>query len=115
MLSYLEKYCLQRKTFNYKVAQNLILNNFVIENFSLKSLVLKILVMVTDGRTYGRTDGRTYGRTDRPSYRDARTHLKKTNNNLLRHGEGALGLNQNDSMVRTTPRLTRTSILRRKS
>ena len=30
----------------------------------------------TDGRIYGRTDGRTYGRTDRPSYRDARTHLK---------------------------------------
>ena len=30
-------------------------------------------LMVTDGRTYGRTDGRT----DRPSYRDARTHLKR--------------------------------------
>ena len=29
-------------------------------------------LMVTDGRTYGWTDGRT----DRPSYRDARTHLK---------------------------------------
>ena len=54
------------------LAQNVILNNFVIENFSLKSLVLKILVMVTDGHTDGRTDIRT----DRPSYRDARTHLK---------------------------------------
>ena len=35
---------------------------------------------VTDLRTYGPTDLRTYGptdlRTDRPSYRDARTHLK---------------------------------------
>ena len=34
----------------------------------------------TDLRTYGPTDLRTYGpmdlRTDRPSYRDARTHLK---------------------------------------
>jgi len=30
----------------------------------------------TNGRTYGRTDGRTYGRTDKPSYRDAKTHLK---------------------------------------
>ena len=29
-------------------------------------------LMVTDGHT----DIRTYGRTDRPSYRDARTHLK---------------------------------------
>ena len=26
---------------------------------------------------YGRIDGRTDGRSDRPSYRDARTHLKK--------------------------------------
>ena len=36
---------------------------------------------VTDGRTNRRTDGRTDGRTDRrtdtPSYRDARTHLKR--------------------------------------
>ena len=31
---------------------------------------------VTDLRTDGPTDGRTDGRTDRPSYRDARTHLK---------------------------------------
>ena len=31
----------------------------------------------TDGRTDGRTDGPTDGRTDIPSYRDARTHLKK--------------------------------------
>ena len=34
-----------------------------------------------NGRTYGRTDLRTDlrtdGRTDRPSYRDARTHLKR--------------------------------------
>ena len=30
----------------------------------------------TDGRTDGPTDGPTDGRTDRPSYRDARTHLK---------------------------------------
>ena len=29
-------------------------------------------LMLTDGHT----DGRTHGRTDRPSYRDARTHLK---------------------------------------
>ena len=40
----------------------------------------------TYGRTYGRTDlrtdGRTYGRTDKPSYRDARTHLK---NDSLTH------------------------------
>ena len=31
---------------------------------------------VTHGPTDGRTDGPTDGRTDRPSYRDARTHLK---------------------------------------
>ena len=35
----------------------------------------------TDGRSDGRTDGwtdrRTDGRTDTPSYRDARTHLKR--------------------------------------
>ena len=30
----------------------------------------------TDGRTDGPTDRRTDGQTDRPSYRDARTHLK---------------------------------------
>ena len=29
-----------------------------------------------NGRTYRPTDIRTYERTDRPSYRDARTHLK---------------------------------------
>ena len=32
----------------------------------------------TDGRTNGRTDWPTDGRTDTPSYRDARTHLKRT-------------------------------------
>ena len=35
---------------------------------------------ISDGRMEGRTDGgtdrRTDGRMDRPSYRDARTHLK---------------------------------------
>ena len=31
----------------------------------------------TDGRTNGRMDQQTDGRTDKPSYRDARTHLKK--------------------------------------
>ena len=31
----------------------------------------------TDGRTDQRTDGPTDGRADRPSYRDARTHLKR--------------------------------------
>ena len=30
-----------------------------------------------NGHTDIRTDGRTDGRTDKPSYRDARTHLKK--------------------------------------
>ena len=30
-----------------------------------------------DGGTNGRTDGRTDGLTERPSYRDARTHLKQ--------------------------------------
>ena len=64
---------LLEKKFYYKVAHNLILNNFVIENFSLKPLVFKIQGLVTDGHTDGRTDGRT----DRPSYRDARTHLKR--------------------------------------
>ena len=34
-------------------------------------------LMLTDGTTDGTTDGRTDIRTDRPSYRDARTHLKK--------------------------------------
>ena len=33
-------------------------------------------LMLTDIRTYGRTYGRTDGWTDRPSYRDARAHLK---------------------------------------
>ena len=32
---------------------------------------------VTDGRLDQRTDGRTNGRTDRPSFRDARTHIKR--------------------------------------
>ena len=35
----------------------------------------------TDGRTDGPTDGWMDGRTDTPSYRDARTHLKKNNRN----------------------------------
>ena len=35
---------------------------------------------VMDGRTNRRTDRRTDGRTDRPSYRDARTHLKSCMN-----------------------------------
>ena len=34
------------------------------------------MAKITAFRTSG-TDIRTYGRTDRPSYRDARTHLKK--------------------------------------
>ena len=34
----------------------------------------------TDGRTDRPTDRRTDGRTDRPSYRDARTHLKTVKN-----------------------------------
>ena len=34
--------------------------------------------MLTDIRTYGRT----HGRTDRPSYRDARTHLKNKQNKI---------------------------------
>ena len=71
--SYLGNYCFQKKIFNYKVAQNFILNNFVIENFSLKPLVFKIQGLLTDGHTDGRTA--------RPSYRDARTHLKKRVNN----------------------------------
>ena len=33
--------------------------------------------LVCDRRTDGPTDGRTDRRTDIPSYRDARTHLKK--------------------------------------
>ena len=33
-------------------------------------------LMLTDGPTDGRTDGHTDIQTDRPSYRDARTHLK---------------------------------------
>ena len=32
----------------------------------------------TDGWSDGRTDGWSDGRTDRPSYRDARTHLKRS-------------------------------------
>ena len=35
-------------------------------------------------RTDGRMDGRTGGRTDRPSHRDTRTHLKTTNEYLLK-------------------------------
>ena len=38
----------------------------------------------TDGRTDLRTDGRTDGRTDTPSYRDARTHLKKGKKSIER-------------------------------
>ena len=34
-------------------------------------------------RAYGRTDGPTDGRTDRPSYRDARTHLKRDSKDEL--------------------------------
>ena len=43
----------------------------ILANFEVFSL------MVTDGHTDGRMDGHTDIRTDRPSYRDARTHLKK--------------------------------------
>ena len=38
---------------------------------------------VTDGPTDGPTDGRTDRRTDTPSYRDARTHLKRTQRQLI--------------------------------
>ena len=44
----------------------MILGDF--RNFSL---------MLTDGHTDPRSYGHTDGRTDRPSYRDARTHLKR--------------------------------------
>ena len=41
--------------------------------------------LVIDGflkKGNGGTDGRTDGRTDRPSYRDARTHLKMVGSGL---------------------------------
>ena len=43
----------------------------------------------TDGPTDGRTDGQMDGRTDAPSYRDVRTHLKKsvTETNAPREGK----------------------------
>ena len=37
----------------------------------------------TEGRSDGRTDGPTDGRRDRPSYRDARTHLKSVERSSL--------------------------------
>ena len=37
-----------------------------------------------DGRTDIRTDGRMDRRTDRPTYRDARTHLKRQNASVVR-------------------------------
>ena len=42
----------------------------ILDEFGVFSL------MVMDRRSYGHMDGHTDGRTDRPSYRDARTHLK---------------------------------------
>ena len=37
----------------------------------------------TDLRPAGQTDGRTYGRTDKPSFRDAKTHLKNLKVDLM--------------------------------
>ena len=54
-------------------------------DFSLDVLVKGVLIKKKgvsangrmDGHTDKRTDKRMDGRTDRPSYRDARTHLKR--------------------------------------
>ena len=42
----------------------------------LKKVRFSHLLKRRDLRRDGRTEGRTYGQTDRPSYRDARMHLK---------------------------------------
>ena len=71
--------------FNYylKVAQIVILSCFgplsiaiLIKNGDFAQFQL-VCDGRTDGPTDGQTDGQTDGRTDTPSYRDARTHLKK--------------------------------------
>ena len=55
-------------------------NQFVVglELMSVLKWILTPLAHIRTSmpRTYGPTDPRTHGRTDRPSYRDARTHLK---------------------------------------
>ena len=43
----------------------------------------KRFLHLRNGHTDGRTDGRTEGRKDRPSYRDARTHLKMMGGRLV--------------------------------
>ena len=45
--------------------------------FCFISVEISEIQLVCDRRTDGRTDGRTDRRTDTPSYRDARTHLKR--------------------------------------
>ena len=55
----------------------------------------------TDRRSDGRTDGRTDRRTDIPSYRDARTHLKRNGTWL---GEGRVWIN-NESLGSTDKRV----------
>ena len=50
--------------------------NFVIVTRPIRPTILRKRDRPIDGRTDGRTDQGTDGRTDRPSYRDARTHLK---------------------------------------
>ena len=55
--------------------------------FCLKtSIFLNFNSCVTDGRTDRPTDRPTDGRTDTPSYRDARTHLKRQTEMKARHG-----------------------------
>ena len=53
----------------------------------VKNGTFALFQLVCDGQTNGRTDGRMDGRTDRPSYRDARTHLKRIKNQVSKKAQ----------------------------
>jgi len=63
-------------SFRWRSIMSLVLYCFI-------SVEISDIQLVCDRPTDGRTDGRTDRRTDIPSYRDARTHLKMSQN---RHG-----------------------------
>ena len=75
-------------TFRWRGIMFIVLFCFILVEISEIQLVCdRRTDRTTDRRTDGRTDGRTDRRTDTPSYRDARTHLKREKEDLNREKE----------------------------
>ena len=67
---------------------------YLLGQWSLICLKRLIFIVFDKSMTDGRTNWQTDGRTDRPSFRDARTHLKKSSG--ITRNASSLEFKQND-------------------